>query len=347
MTQEEAKKRLEAHIKEKGSIRGFGKSLCNKDVMEFLDKLYPDAKSVGEKFYALLHGRKLCDKCKTRYSGFINFTKGYYRHCCECCYEASGDAQRKESFEVHVICEQCGKEFVYMSKNEKEKIKPKKRFCSGSCASTHMHESMSEEDKKARLEKINKTNLERYGDKWVVNSRYTREKTKEKLGVEYAWQDKEILKKTNEWLNDESKIRKAAEKGKQTRLERYGDVMTATSCYKDYTFPSGKVVQCQGYEPSAIDKLLESHDENDIFVGRKEIHEQIGKITYIGTDGYEHEYFPDIYIKSENTIVEVKCKFTYDCHYTVNMLKKEACEKLGYKFIFMVIDKRKNTFELL
>lgn len=342
MTLEEARVIVQAHIDKFGSIQGFSHNSENKEVIEFLKNAFPDAKKNGELLYRALYGRPTCPDCG-KYTSFMNFNVGFQKYCSICGLQQM-KKRKKEPFEVHVICKQCGNEFTYMSTLDREKEQPRKQFCSKHCAQLHMHATMTEEKKAERLEKIKKTNLEKYGDEWVVNSRYTREKTKEKLGVEYAWQDKKILEKTYKWLTtekDEEKINKVIEKQKATKREKYGDLMVPTAKYKDYVFPSGRTVKFQGFEDLAINWLLKTHDEDDIVIGRKEIHDCIGQIFYIGLDGREHEYFPDIYVKSENKLIDAKCQFTYDAHKDVNELKRRACLEKGFKFEFMIMNRRK------
>jgi len=105
--------------------------------------------------------------------------------------------------------------------------------------------------------------------------------------------------------------------------------------YKNYTLPSGKIVKIQGYESKALDELLQTYEENDIFIGIKIINSEIGKISYF-KENKEHTYIPDIYIKSINTIIEVKSNWTYNINKDVNILKKEACLNQGFNFKFMI-----------
>ena len=105
---------------------------------------------------------------------------------------------------------------------------------------------------------------------------------------------------------------------------------------KDYVFPSGKTVRVQGYEPQALDKLLESYNEDDILVG-KDIRECTGQIVYTDENGNLRRYNPDIYIRSERKIVEVKSDWTYNVNFEQNQRKKQACEDLGYQFVFMIL----------
>lgn len=50
----------------------------------------------------------------------------------------------------------------------------------------------------------------------------------------------------------------------------------------------------------------------------------------------EFKYYPDIYIKSENKIIEVKSSWTYEKNLVKNILKALATMKLGYSFEFWI-----------
>jgi hypothetical protein len=138
------------------------------------------------------------------------------------------------------------------------------------------------------------------------------------------------------------------ELGKHTCLKKYGvyhpsqnpeiALKMKISNYKDYILPSGKIVQVQGYEDRALDILLEKYDEYDLIISNKNIFKELGAIKYIGKDNKEHYYYPDIYIKSENKVIEVKSNYTFHKEYDKNILKKKACIKMGLDFEFMVLD---------
>jgi len=104
--------------------------------------------------------------------------------------------------------------------------------------------------------------------------------------------------------------------------------------YKDFEMPSGRIVKLQGYEPQILSRLLLDYDENDIIIG-KDIEFKI----YYKYNGKERRYFPDFYIKSTNTIVEVKSKYTYELHKEKNIAKEDACLIQGFKFIFEIYEK--------
>jgi len=104
--------------------------------------------------------------------------------------------------------------------------------------------------------------------------------------------------------------------------------------YKDYELPSGKIVKVQGYEPFALDELLKKYKESDLVIGVKNINCEIGQIKYT-QDNKIHTYYPDCFIKSINTIIEVKSQWTYDKWKEKNELKKQACLNAGFNFKFM------------
>jgi hypothetical protein len=94
----------------------------------------------------------------------------------------------------------------------------------------------------------------------------------------------------------------------------------------------------QGYEDyTFFEILLKKYSLDDIVLNNFDITYHTSKISYF-IDDKEHVYFPDFYIKSENKIIEVKSEYTFKYDYEINMMKKEACEKMGLLFEFMIID---------
>lgn len=61
----------------------------------------------------------------------------------------------------------------------------------------------------------------------------------------------------------------------------------------------------------------------------------VGKIFY-EHEGKSHRYYPDIFVIPDNKIVEVKSNYTYNISKSINLLKKEACIKLGLDFTFEI-----------
>jgi hypothetical protein len=95
---------------------------------------------------------------------------------------------------------------------------------------------------------------------------------------------------------------------------------------KSYPFPNGTVVNVQGYEPYCLDQLLrEGVNEVDLLAGYA-----ARPIIWYEVEGTKHRYYPDIYIPSQNAIIEVKSEYTYKLHPGINHLKMAACISSGY-----------------
>ena len=111
---------------------------------------------------------------------------------------------------------------------------------------------------------------------------------------------------------------------------------------KDYILPSEKIVKVQGYEQRALDLLFnQEYKENDLLIDSKDIENKIGQIWYIKETGKRGRYYPDIYVISENKIIEVKSTWTFKKDKNKNMSKKQACINNGLNFEFMVFNKKK------
>ena len=50
--------------------------------------------------------------------------------------------------------------------------------------------------------------------------------------------------------------------------------------------------------------------------------------------------YPDIYLISDNKIIEVKSEYTYKSAYSINIRKKQACLDLKISFEFWVYDSK-------
>lgn len=77
----------------------------------------------------------------------------------------------------------------------------------------------------------------------------------------------------------------------------------------------------QGYEIHCIDILVETYDETDIVAGNRD---EIPTIKY-PFDGKDHYWFPDVFIKSNNTLIEVKCFYTYNISPAKMKAKMDHC----------------------
>lgn len=199
--------------------------------------------------------------------------------------------------------------------------------------------------------KIKQTNLDRYGVENTFQSEKLKEKIRqtcfEKYGVQHALQKQEFknkLKRTNlekygvenVFQNNEIK-----QKLRQTCFEKYGveypnqniDIMEKSSKnsykLKEYTMPSGTVLQYQGFEHFAIDELLQADiEEEDIITGCNNMPE----IWYEDTNGKKRKHYVDIFIPSQNKCIEVKSTWTAKKKADCIFLKQAAAKELGYNY---------------
>jgi hypothetical protein len=98
--------------------------------------------------------------------------------------------------------------------------------------------------------------------------------------------------------------------------------------YKFFKFPSGRIVDIQGYEHHALQDLLTSGiDEKDIIVGMDLI--PIIRYEYRGRS---RKYYPDIFIISQHLLIEVKSAFTLNRNILKNDSKfNTACESHNFE----------------
>lgn len=126
-------------------------------------------------------------------------------------------------------------------------------------------------------------NKEKYGHEVFIQSPTGKKLMVEKYGVEYALQNAELFMKQ-----------------RKSSLKR-----------KQYEFPSGKLVEIQGYEWMCLNDLIDANiNEDDIIVKAT----KMPKIMYqLEIDGIikTKRYFADIWVKSLDTVIEIKSSWTY------------------------------------
>lgn len=140
------------------------------------------------------------------------------------------------------------------------------------------------------------------------------------------------------------------EKTRNTNMERYGTIYPSQSPYvncntyksKKYTTKSGKIHTIQGYENIALDELMNIYSEDNIIIGKS----NVPKIKYI-FENKNKVYYPDIYIPTENKIIEVKSTWTYKVQVNRNVIKANACKEQGFNYEFWIYDINKNKITLI
>ena len=200
-------------------------------------------------------------------------------------------------------------------------------------------------------EKYITTNIEKYG---VENPSQNDEIKQKKIetclknyGVEHPLQNnkiKEQIKNTNTEKygvenpsqNDEIKKKKI-----ETCLKNYGvehplqnpEIIdkACKSLYKskDYILPSGRTIKIQGYEHYALDEIIQYGIlEEDIINGCSNVPE----IWYEDIENKRHRHFVDIFIPSQNRMIEVKSTWTAEKGKEYIFLKQEAGKRAGYLY---------------
>ena len=84
-------------------------------------------------------------------------------------------------------------------------------------------------------------------------------------------------------------------------------------------------------------KGVKEYAEDDIYTDRK----HVPRITYHINEISKY-YFPDIYIKNHNKIIEVKSTWTYKCKRDNIQEKAEATRRAGYDYEIWIYDKKGN-----
>jgi len=210
-------------------------------------------------------------------------------------------------------------------------------------------------------EQIKQYNLQKYGVENILQSKECQEQIKQtnikKYGVEYPQQNSEILEKTKQTnlerygVENPQQNKIIKEKTKITNLQKYGieypqqnsaiaeQTLKNSFNKKQYTMPSGEIVDYQGYENFAFDELInvEKIDEDDLLISRKEVPE----LWYLDKIGKKRRHYVDMYIKSQNRCIEVKSTWTNQVKNNVFEKQKAAIE-LGYKYEIWIYDNKGN-----
>lgn len=275
-----------------------------------------------------------CELISTEYIG-ANEKLTYKCKCGNINTSAFADFKNKNA-----RCRDCGKKqqietnlakygFVTPLKNEKVKEKIRNTTLVNYGV---INISQSEEIKQKKVDKA----LKKYGVENISQSEEIKEKkrqtTLKNYGFEYYFQ------------SDEGK-----EKIKQSNISKYGfeyPAQNAEVLYKiliqrckDYKLPSGKIIKLDGFENKAMDILLKNYKEEEIENCLLKVPAIIYKMDI------KRVYYPDIYIKKENKIIEVKSNWTFKLDKEKNIIKKEACLKAGYKFEFWIFNKDGNLID--
>lgn len=303
-----------------------------------------------EKLYRYTHP-KLQDKCKicTVKLRYVSWERGFQTYCTQRC--KSSDPEFKQTVRDSFI-EKYGTDNPMKNSQVKEKVKLtnlERYGCDNPAQNT---------DVKSRMKA---TNLERYGvgnifSKESPQRDQMREKAQatclERFGVEHSFSSPSVIEKRRQtWLKNygEShphKCQEVRDKYCATVQQNWGtshpmqnaeildkNVKNAKKS-KKFVFPSGKEIMVQGYEPQALEILLqEGIQESQILNLRVDM----PNIWYLNTNGKKCRYYPDFYIPDMNLIVEVKSVYTSKIRPEIISLKNQAVIDAGYQLRFMIL----------
>lgn len=282
----------------------------------------------SEKIYQYVYNIKgICKQCNINPTTFRSFSEGYFDFCSYQCQHLN-------------IASKYGVTNLFQSEKIKQKIKETSLKKYGT-------ESPMQSEFIINKGKISK--LERYGDKNYVNIEKFKKTCMERYGVSNPNKLNSVkLKVKNSHIKKYggmgmgSKI--TMDKIKSTNFKKYGTEIPmhnnnlfeknkiAGFKLKEYIFPSGRKEKIQGYENFALNFLLKTCSEDDIITNRK----LIPKFSY-DFEGKIRKYYPDIFVKSKNLVIETKSSWTSTLHPIIDELKKQSVLDAGFnfkKFIF-------------
>lgn len=187
--------------------------------------------------------------------------------------------------------------------------------------------------------KIAETMLARYGyDNNFKNNEFMQNAFKEKYGVTNPSMVAEFQEKKKvtclknfgvENPNHSSVVR---DKINKTNLKKFGTefpIMLSNGFgHKEYKWKTGEISIVQGYEPIVLKELEDSGYTYEMVITGTS---RIPTIPY-EFENKKHKYYPDIFIPSENLIIEVKSEYTLNKEFDRNQAKFQAVKELGFNF---------------
>lgn len=193
-------------------------------------------------------------------------------------------------------------------------------------------------------EKMQATNMELYGVKYAGSSEIIKERKKvtnmKNFGVEHVFQSKVVQAKI-----EATNLEKYGETNPMKVPEIAAKVFKSGFKRKAFLFPSGREVFVQGYEPMALGELVLTHHEDDVIAGDVQA---IPVILWYDENRVQHTYYPDIFISSENLLIEVKSTYFLSLHEASIYLKMFYARKAGYEIEMWVYSRnKKETKEII
>jgi hypothetical protein len=205
-------------------------------------------------------------------------------------------------------------------------------------------------------EKRKKTNMERYDNECSMKSPIVKENHKKAIYKKqggYTYNVPELMVKVKKTMMERYDVENPMHsdefknKIKETNLEKYdveypmqnkeimSKALSTSYKKKDYILPSGKIIQCQGYENFALDDLLQIYEEDNIINGI-----DVPDLWY-EKNGKKRRHFVDFYIPTENKCIEIKSTFTLSQEKNNVFEKQKYAKEQGYLYEIWVYDNGK------
>jgi hypothetical protein len=224
------------------------------------------------------------------------------------------------------------------------------------------HPSQNEEFK----EKSKQTCLEKYGVEYPTQNAYVQNKIAQTFnknyGVSHFFKSQEFKDKNKELFLNRYGVEfpmqsKIIQNTCKTNCEnKYGvshpmqipeiadKTFKNSFKTKSYIMPSGKTIKIQGYEPFAVDELLEVENipEENIITGST----NVPVIWYEDVKGKKCRHYVDIFIPMQNRCIEVKSTWTAKKGKDYIFLKQRAAKKLGYNYEIWVYNAKGEKIEV-
>jgi hypothetical protein len=207
------------------------------------------------------------------------------------------------------------------------------------------------------IRKRKDTNLVKFGVVHSTQSANNKNKSRatklRKYGNEYyAGWEKSAEKNRNKTIEEQNEINQIR---RLTNIEKFGVGCTfltpetikksrqSNAIGKDYTLPSGKIVHIRGYENKVLDALFDQgYTETDLIMHNSLEKYELPIFEYVNVNEHNTQYYPDIFIPTENRIIEVKAQYWWDGNGDLkhiyksrlinNLKKKDAVLSKGYKY---------------
>ena len=303
------KKRQETRKNKDGGK--YNKILLNSLVNKYNIELLTDYSNIKLNCRSIIEGKCINFKeCSNNFSKRFDAFELYNGYCNECSLKVGNLKKNNEEINnkrKNTMLERYGSECIFTTQKFKENQKNNYDVIQEKCIATSLEKygkpyHLQNENIKLKVKNtiIEKYGVENYSQTKEFNEKY-KETSQKNWGTDYPAQNEKIFAKT---------IKSAYTK-------------------KNYVLPSKKIIQIQGYEHFALDKLLieDKVDEEDIVTGI----ENVPEVWYYDNEGKKHRYYVDIYIPSKNLCIEVKSKYTKDnTRFLVE--KQKSIQDLGYKY---------------